>query len=550
MNSRKVFSFVAVLNGWGYYVSAVEQVAAASISKAQPRAQTNPKNKAAQAKVVQKKKPTRLARPTKPKARLAAIQRRGCREKISRLASSLSSSKIVTRTSSSQKPVKAPPQKSKKQFRKEVEGWVCSLQMNVRAPQKILVQVPDSHRLGVARELIEAKAYELAYEVLATHKETVEGDADRYLNLEHLAGVLALCRLRRPSLALYHFQNTARAATAPISCARTSFWLGQTYRELDEQTNGLHFLNAAARYPTTFYGQLAQVYLQRFVHQTPQVVVPTPTFRCTSFGVSPMQEQFLMNDIQRLFVTSPHPNPARDESVRQALLNYYGQLPDFGMKGTLIASLYSLAPYLRVRLYKQFFRDFHTPSVYGYPLLSEMFSVATLENFYTMISPSPWLYDWTVTLAHAIILHESEFNPFAVSCAGAQGMMQLMPLTAAKEHQHLVQGGVVTHDTKINPQLSFGNLMLGSAHLRTLEGLYGPNVFLVAAAYNAGAENTNKWLQIYGDPRKGEISTLEWIEMIPFRETRHYVQRVAEAFVVYSHLLGTEYLQELVWGLF
>lgn len=440
--------------------------------------------------------------------------------------------------------------RSKQQVRKEIAYWVQSLQTHAHTPQKILAQVPDSHRLGIARELIEIKAHKLAYNVLATHRVKFEADPDRYLDLEHLAGVLALCCLRTAFSALYHFQNASRAATAPTSCARAFFWLGQTYRELDQYTNALHFLNGAACYPTTFYGQLAQVFLQRFAHLSPQIIVPTPTFRCASFGPPPNQQQVLVDEIQRLFSTFSHSQSVPGEPVHQALSNFYSQLPDFSSKGMLIASLPLTAPHLRVRLYKRFFRDFHTPLAYGYPLLSEMFPVTTLENFYAMINPVPWLYDWTVTLAHAIILHESEFNPSAVSCVGAQGMMQLMPHTASKENQHLAQGGIITHDTHVNPKLSFGNLMLGSAHLRTLEGLYGPNVFLVSAAYNAGAENVNKWLKVNGDPRKGEISMLEWIELIPFRETRYYVQRVAEAFVVYSHLLGTEYLQELVWGLF
>lgn len=489
-----------------------------------------------------------LKKPSKPKARLTSpTKAKGAALPMKPKAAATSVPSITSKPASA---AVRTPRLSRQQFRNEVARWVRFLRTNESSPQRILGQIPDGFRLAVARELVEIKKYKLAYDTLAAHKVTLEGDPDRYLDLEHLAGILAICRLRSPSLALSHFQNTSRAATVPASFARAFFWLGQTYRELDQHTNSLHFFNAAARYPTTFYGQLAQVLLQRFAHVRPQIVVPTPTFRCTSFGASPVQERFLASEVQRLFVTSSHLDTARDETVRQALLDYYDQLPDFGSKGTFIASLRAISPHLRVRLYKQFFRDFHTPSAYGYPLLSELFSVATLENFYAMINPAPWLYDWTVTFAHAIILHESEFNPFAVSCVGAQGMMQLMPFTADKERQHLAQGGVITHDTKVDPRLSFGNLMLGSAHLRTLEDRYGPNVFLVAAAYNAGAENVDKWLRINGDPRRKEISMLEWIELIPFRETRFYVQRVAEAFVVYSHLLGTEYLQELMWRLF
>lgn len=448
------------------------------------------------------------------------------------------------------------PKLSKQEFRNKVGYLVqqilekadSSLQL-----QTLFNQMPDAYRLGVARELMEKKAFPLAYGVLISHKiKPEENDRATYLEVEGLAGFISLSCLNTPSMALSHFQRCVNLAQFPVSRARAFFWLGLTYRQLNDSVSSLAALNMAAVYATTFYGQLAQVFLQRIAQRQPQIVVHAPTFRCTSFGLSAFQEQVLANEVARLFLIPRGSNGEAFpiEDLRQSLLNYYEQLPDFGMRGALLASLRTALPFLRVRLYKRFFQDFHMSLALGYPLLSEMFSIGALETFYALINPSPWLYDWTVTLAHAIILHESEFNPGAVSVVGAQGMMQLMPQTASREQQRLASGGVIVGGAQVSPLLSFGNLMLGSSHLRTLEELFGPNIFLVAAAYNAGADNVKKWLRIYGDPRCSEISMLEWLEMIPFRETRNYVQRVAEAFVVYSHLLGTEYLQELVWGLF
>jgi soluble lytic murein transglycosylase len=76
------------------------------------------------------------------------------------------------------------------------------------------------------------------------------------------------------------------------------------------------------------------------------------------------------------------------------------------------------------------------------------------------------------------------------------------------------------------------------------------NIVLIAAAYNAGKHNVNKWIRVFGDPRTNAISMMSWIELIPFRETRCYVQRVIEAFSVYTCILKVEYLQNVVWSLF
>ncbi len=139
---------------------------------------------------------------------------------------------------------------------------------------------------------------------------------------------------------------------------------------------------------------------------------------------------------------------------------------------------------------------------------------------------------WSV--AHGIARQESSFDRAAVSHAGARGMMQLMPGTANEQAGKMGIGynyGRLTSDPAYN-------VMLGSAYYRRLLNQWDGNVPLAVASYNAGAGNVRKWVRNYGDPR-GRKDVIQWIEQIPFTETRGYVQRVIENSVVYDRMNPT-----------
>ena len=140
------------------------------------------------------------------------------------------------------------------------------------------------------------------------------------------------------------------------------------------------------------------------------------------------------------------------------------------------------------------------------------------------------------SLAHAIIRKESRFNPKAESSAGALGMMQLMPATAADQVKKLKGYGLTIQNgaSLFNPEK---NLALGVVHLDQLIEEFGGNIVLISAAYNAGSGNVRKWLKLFGDPRQTNISWVDWIELLPYNETRNYVHRVLENFVAYQHRL-------------
>ena len=140
-------------------------------------------------------------------------------------------------------------------------------------------------------------------------------------------------------------------------------------------------------------------------------------------------------------------------------------------------------------------------------------------------------------LAKAIARRESEFNPVVVSGAGAQGLMQLMPGTAAEVARDLG----LEHDAgRVLSDWAY-NARLGSGYLARLGADFSGNIVLVSAAYNAGPSRPTRWMAEQGDPRgASEEAVVDWIEHIPFTETRNYVMRVAESLPIYRARLGRE----------
>ncbi len=143
------------------------------------------------------------------------------------------------------------------------------------------------------------------------------------------------------------------------------------------------------------------------------------------------------------------------------------------------------------------------------------------------VSVSPQLW----SLANGITRQESSFDPYAVSHAGARGMMQLMPSTAREQASKI---GVNYDGTRLYTDPNY-NVMIGSSYFQRMLNIWGGNVPLAVASYNAGSGNVGKWVRQYGDPRS-QVDVLKWIEAIPYVETKAYVQRVIENSVVYDSM--------------
>ncbi|MDF1727411.1 MAG: lytic transglycosylase domain-containing protein, partial [Sulfitobacter sp.] len=138
----------------------------------------------------------------------------------------------------------------------------------------------------------------------------------------------------------------------------------------------------------------------------------------------------------------------------------------------------------------------------------------------------------------AIARRESEFDPIVVSGAGARGLMQVMPGTASDVARDLSLSAL--HSTARLTEDPEYNARLGAEYLRQMAARFDGNVVMVSAAYNAGPARPPRWMELYGDPRRGEIDVVDWIEMVPFRETQNYIMRVTESLPVYRARLGID----------
>ena len=331
---------------------------------------------------------------------------------------------------------------------------------------------------------------------------------DQYAEQQFLAGFIALRFLKEPNPALAAFQRLDAAVARPISKSRAQYWQGRAYEALGDTANALAHYRQAALYPETFYGQLAQARIDPtpLLHLNDSVVEAAGTGELDGDALMPQIKilaELGQAESLRLFVdrdVETYPSPRHTK--RLMLL-----LTDWGY------------PEIAVRLAKGL-------SYTGTMLPAFTHPVIALPSYPGPgDAPDP-------ALVLGLIRQETEFDAYAISSAGARGLMQMMPAsakTAARQAKLPYRPDALLGDTRYNMQL-------GMTEYRAHLDRYGGSWVLAAAAYNAGPNNAKKWLAANGDPRTGD--PVDWIEQIPFGETRNYVQRVLENAQVYRARLA------------
>lgn len=328
---------------------------------------------------------------------------------------------------------------------------------------------------------------------------------DDYTSLMWLGGTKALWSLGDGNAAAPLFYRYGAAARTPQTRSKGFFWAGEAYRKAGNSSEATKYFEMAAAYPDRFYGMLA---LDRLGRSLPRL------------DASPKGE--ITMDERRAFLTSPLTlavtEVAKEAPWRTGIRFYRAIASQAETVGEhlLVAELAQELGRrdLAVNLADAAMADGHEGfTKIGYPTLS----MPSGTNF---------------TLVHAIARQESQFAENAISHAGARGIMQFMPATARMEAN---KAGVPFSTQRLidDPQYS---IRLGSNHIERLVRQYNGSYPLAFAAYNAGPGNVNKWLRQNGDPRTGVVDWLQWIEEIPFFETKNYVQRVVENAVVYEQL--------------
>jgi len=355
-------------------------------------------------------------------------------------------------------------------------------------------------------EMREGRA-ETAYRLAAIHQ-LVEGR--NYADLEWLAGYLALAYLEAPQLALDHFQRFRAAVDSPISLGRAGYWIGRAQEALGDPEAAAIAYGLAARHQTSFYGLLAAGRAGIAPDTALSGKPPDGEWRNADFVRSPLFQVGLL--------LRAEDRPALAERFFVALA---GTLDAGGVAGLGQALDELDEPHLQVMVGKEAAKS-------GLVVPAPYYALHPLSG---MDLPVP------AELALAIARRESEFDPGVQSAAGAQGLMQLMPGTARDMARAL---GIAHDRARVLADWRY-NARLGAAYLAGLVRRFDGNVVMVAAGYNAGPGRPLQWIEARGDPRGGtEEEIVDWIEHIPFRETRNYVMRVAESLPVYRARLGRD----------
>jgi soluble lytic murein transglycosylase len=318
---------------------------------------------------------------------------------------------------------------------------------------------------------------------------------------EFLAGWIALRFLDDAAGAYEHFKRLHENVGSAISQARAAYWAGRAAELLGRAEEARNWYGRGQHWITTFYGQLAAARLGGTPHLP---VDPKPTaqeiktFEADELVrvVKVLGRYRLLDQIQPfIYALSDH---AQSNGAR-VLIAALAREQDRGDVGVAVAR--RMAQRDGVQLIDS-----------GYPLLP-----VPIDN-----TPEP-------ALVHALVRQESNFDERAVSRAGALGLMQLMPATARQVARDLridYAAPKLTIDPKYNVQL--GRHYLGIV-LNDFDGAYA----MALGAYNAGPGRVRSWMREFGDPRRGEVDMLDWIEQVPFTETRNYIQRVLEGVHVY-----------------
>ena len=362
-------------------------------------------------------------------------------------------------------------------------------------------------RLSIARDKIQDKEFKTAYEILKDHRLKEGSD---YAEIEWHLGWLALSFINQPDAALAHFLRMNAAVSYPISKARAAFWIGRTYKKLGQVNQANTWFKTGSQYGTTFYGQLShkEIDEKKFLINN-------------SFKLSEEKyEEFKKNNpLAKSVIVLKELNRTK---YTKDILRHLGDVDQ-----NKTAEEISMAGVLAQEIERY---DFAIQIAKN----ASYKNLNLLEISYPEIEIPKQIKDKKIldsSVILALIRQESEFDTSATSRVGAKGLMQIMPATAR------VLSKVTNIDfsrEKLTRDKDY-NLALGSYYISDLDDLFGSQ-YLAFAAYNAGPNRVEKWIKTHGDPRKKQIDAIDFIELIPFHETRNYVQRVSENINVYEYL--------------
>lgn len=376
-----------------------------------------------------------------------------------------------------------------------------------------------NRRRSLARGEMRSGNKKRAYQIASQH--FLESGSN-YADLEWLSGYIALRFLKDPKAAYQHFLNHDSAVQSPISQGRAGYWQGRALEAMGLEEDAAKAYAMGAEYQTSFYGLLAAERAGVAFDATLAGSVPEQDWRFSPVGKAPLFEAgMLLQASGELSLAERFWTHLAEQLVTDDLALLGQAAIDVGQ------------PHLAVMIGKRAARR-------GLTVAAPYYALHPLAEADLPMAPEMNL---------AIARRESEFDPVVRSGAGALGLMQLMPGTARDMASNLGVRALHTN-ARLTADPEY-NAQLGAQYLSLMADRFGGNVSMMAAAYNAGPSRPIRWMELYGDPRAGDIDIVDWIEMIPFRETQNYVMRVTESLPVYRARLGKDPLpipfsQELV----
>ena len=347
----------------------------------------------------------------------------------------------------------------------------------------------------------------MAYKISSQH--ALENGPE-YAEAEWMSGWIALSFLNDSILATKHFKNFYNNVGYPISLSRGAYWLGKSYEKMNNKKESLKWYEEATKYLTTYYGQLAYLKIkpnEKF-ELSEQIKVDCK-LRKKFYEKDLVKIIFLLNELNKDKYTKDILKHLATENIANGSEVLAAELATNISRYDFAIQIAKLASYQ-----KRFHNDFN------YPIISTPKFINGRK-----IPESAFIL--------SIIRQESEFDITASSSAGAKGLMQIMPYTAklvSKQAKLPYSKSRLTKDPEYN-------INLGSHYIAGLILEYDGAYPFATAAYNAGPKRVRYWKKINKNPQKKQINYVDWIELIKFKETRNYVQRVLENYNVYRYIL-------------
>ena len=365
-----------------------------------------------------------------------------------------------------------------------------------------------NRRRSMARDEMREGDAERAYEIAARHFLT---SGSNYADLEWLAGYIALRKLNEPETALQHFRNHDAAVRSPISKGRSGYWRGRALEAMGDVAAADQAYTDAAQYQTSFYGLLA----------ADRAGLPFDTALAAETVVGDWRNAPIASD--PVFVAGMFLQASGELNLAERFWTHLAESLNREEAGLLAeAALEVDQPHLAVMIGKRTARR----------------AVVVPRGYYPLHPVAERDLPMAPEMVLSIARRESEFDPGVQSGVGARGLMQIMPATGREVAASMGRKGEHSTDRLISDPIY--NAELGAVYLSGLAARFRGNVVMMSAGYNAGPSRPDRWMLTYGDPRKGEIDIVDWIEHIPFRETRNYVMRVTESLPIYRARLGKD----------